>query len=138
MSGVGKSTLLNALQPTLQLRIGEVSDWSHTGRHTTTQVNLIKLDMGGYVVDTPGIREFGLNGLRQDELIQHYPEIRAICGLCRFGDCSHTHEPGCAVKAAVRQGNTSAIRLKNYTSIYATLPATRADERVEAAERTWR
>jgi ribosome biogenesis GTPase len=138
MSGVGKSTLLNAIQPGLQLRIGEVSDHSHTGRHTTSQVNLIKLEMGGYVVDTPGIREFGLKDLRQDELIRHYPEIAAIQGRCRFGDCTHTHEPGCAVKAAVRQGNVSPSRIKSYTSIYATLPKSRAEERAQAVERAWR
>ena len=129
MSGVGKSTLLNAVQPGLQLRTGEVSDHSHTGRHTTTQVNLIKLEMGGYVVDTPGIREFGLKGLRQYELVRYYPEIAAIEGRCRFGDCTHTHEPGCAVKAALRQGNVSRTRFKSYTSIYATLPKSRAEER---------
>jgi ribosome biogenesis GTPase len=138
MSGVGKSTLLNAVQPGLQLRTAEVSDWSHTGRHTTSQVSLIGLEMGGFVVDTPGIREFGLNALRQEDLIQYYPEIAAVQGRCRFGDCTHTHEPGCAVKAAVRQGNVSQTRFKSYTSIYVTLPKSRAEERAQAVERAWR
>jgi ribosome biogenesis GTPase len=138
MSGVGKSTLLNAVQPGLQLRTGDVSDWSHTGRHTTSQVHLIQLELGGYVVDTPGIREFGLSGLRQEDLIQHYPELAAFEGQCRFADCSHTHEPGCAVQAAVRGGHISRMRLKNFQRIYATLPKSRAQEREMAQERTWR
>jgi ribosome biogenesis GTPase len=138
LSGVGKSTLLNAVQPGLRLRTGEISDHSHTGRHTTAQVNLIELEMGGAIVDTPGIREFGLRGLRQEELIQHYPEIAALQGRCRFGDCTHTHEPGCAVRAAVRRGSVSAERVKSYTSIHATLPKSRAEERAQAVERAWR
>jgi ribosome biogenesis GTPase len=138
MSGVGKSTLLNAVQPGLELRTAEVSDWSHTGRHTTTQVSLIGLEMGGFVVDTPGIREFGLSDLRQDDLVQYYPEIAAVQGRCRFGDCTHTHEPGCAVKAAVRQGNVPKARFESYTSIFAALPKSRAEERAQAVERAWR
>ena len=73
LSGVGKSSLLNAVEPGLQLRTNDVSDHSHSGRHTTTQVNLLKLQSGGYVIDTPGIREFGLSGLRRGELIRFYP-----------------------------------------------------------------
>ncbi|MBN1138797.1 MAG: ribosome small subunit-dependent GTPase A [Anaerolineae bacterium] len=144
LSGVGKSTLLNAVQPGLQLRTAEVSDYDHSGRHTTTQVNLLKLDavgpnrLGGYVVDTPGIREFGLKGLRRNELVQYYPEIAAAASRCRFGDCTHTHEPGCAVKAAVRQGSVARTRLDSYTGILAALPKSQADERAEAVTRAWR
>lgn len=123
MSGVGKSSLLNAIQPGLQIQVKEVSDHSREGRHTTTQVSMRELDMGGFVVDTPGIREFGLGGLRQAELVRFYPEIAAAAERCRFGDCSHTHEPGCAVKAAVKQGDVSATRLHNYRCIYDTLPS---------------
>lgn len=121
LSGVGKSSLLAAVQPGLQLHISEVSDYSHEGRHTTTQVAMLKLEMGGFVVDTPGIREFGLSGLRREELARFYPEIAAVQGDCRFGDCSHIHEPGCAVQAAVQQGDISEARYHNYQKIYPTL-----------------
>jgi ribosome biogenesis GTPase len=122
MSGVGKSSLLAAVQPGLKLRTREVSEHSGEGRHTTAQVSLLSLEMGGSVVDTPGIREFGLSGLLRGELIRFYPEIAAVGG-CRFSDCSHTHEPGCAVKAAVKQGLVSATRYHNYEKIYHTLLA---------------
>ncbi len=117
MSGVGKSSLLTAVQPGFQLKVAEVSDDSHEGRHTTTQVNLLELEMGGFVVDTPGIREFGLSGLERGELVRFYPEIAALQGRCRFGDCSHTHEPGCAVKAALRSGRLCEDRYHSYRAI---------------------
>lgn len=135
LSGVGKSSLLNAIDPDIQLRTGDVSEHSHAGRHTTTQVNLLKLRAGGYVVDTPGIREFGLAGLRRGELIRFYPEIVAADGHCRFKDCSHTHEPGCAVKEAVEQGLLSPTRYDSYMAIYQTLPASLAEEREQAQNR---
>jgi ribosome biogenesis GTPase len=138
MSGVGKSTLLNAIQPGLGLRTAEVSEYSHTGRHTTAQVNLIELEIGGYVADTPGIREFGLSGLRQDDLVRHYPEIAALEPGCRFADCTHTHEPGCAVRLAAREGQLSLTRLTNYRRIRATLPDSVAGEREQAQQRAWR
>ena len=121
MSGVGKSSLLAAAEPGLELRTREVSEHSGEGRHATTQVNMVKLQAGGFVIDTPGIREFGLSGLHRDELIRFYPEIAAVGG-CRFSDCSHTHEPGCAVKAAVEQGLISAMRYHSYKKIYHDLP----------------
>jgi ribosome biogenesis GTPase len=116
LSGVGKSSLLSAVQPGLNLRIAEVSARRHEGRHTTAQVNLLKLEMGGQVVDTPGIREFGLSGLRRSELVRFYPEISTISG-CRYADCSHTHEPGCAVRAALREGRVPAVRYDSYRKI---------------------
>jgi ribosome biogenesis GTPase len=122
LSGVGKSSLLSAVQPGLQLRSGEVSERSGEGQHITTQVNLFRLDVGGFVIDTPGIREFGLSGLRQAELARFYPEMVAVQGGCRFNDCSHLHEPGCAVQAAVRRGSVSATRYHNYQKIYESLP----------------
>jgi ribosome biogenesis GTPase len=122
MSGVGKSSLLNAMQPGLEIHTREVSDHSREGRHTTAQVSLLKLESGGFVVDTPGIREFGLSGLRRAELASFYPEIAAVEWKCRFGDCSHTHEPGCAVKEAVRKGRVSGVRYHSYTRIYRCLP----------------
>jgi len=122
LSGVGKSSLLSAAQPGLQLRTGEVSDRSGEGQHVTTQVNLFRLDIGGFVVDTPGIREFGLSGLRRAELASFYPEMTAVQEGCRFSDCSHLHEPSCAVQAAVQQGLVSATRYHNYQKIYECLP----------------
>jgi ribosome biogenesis GTPase len=122
LSGVGKSSLLTAVQPDLQLRTGEISDYRRQGRHTTTQMTLLKLETGGAVVDTPGIREFGLSGLRRAELVNFYPEIAALQGDCRFSNCSHTHEPDCAVRAAVGQGLVSATRYHNYKKIFHTLP----------------
>jgi ribosome biogenesis GTPase len=123
LSGVGKSSLLSAVQPGLQLRTGEVSEYSGQGRHTTAQVISHRLEIGGFVVDTPGIREFGLSSLKQSELARFYPEIVAVAGGCRFDDCAHIHEPGCAVKAAVQQGRVSASRYHNYKKLYHTLSA---------------
>jgi len=121
VSGVGKSSLLIAAQPGLRLRTAEVGEYRREGRHTTSQVTLLRLEMGGFVVDTPGIREFGLSGLRQNELARFYPEIAAVADRCRFGDCSHLHEPGCAVIEAVRQGRVSQARYHNYRKIYSDL-----------------
>jgi ribosome biogenesis GTPase len=121
MSGVGKSTLVAAVQPGLQLRIAEVSERSGEGRHTTAQVSLLKLEMGGALIDTPGIREFGLSGLSSKELACFYPEIAALKGECRFGDCSHIQEPGCVVSTAVEEGLVSPTRYQNYIKIYHTL-----------------
>ena len=122
LSGVGKSTLLNAVQPGLQIHTQEISEYHQSGRHTTTQVSMMELEMGGYVVDTPGIREFGLTGLSKAELASFYPEIAALNGRCQFKDCTHTHEPGCAVKNAVGEGGVSSARYQSYQSIFADLP----------------
>jgi ribosome biogenesis GTPase len=122
LSGVGKSSLLAAVQPGLQLRTAEVSSRRHEGRHTTTQVRLLRLEMGGFVVDTPGIREFGLSGLRRSELAGFYPEMASLGQDCRFANCTHTHEPGCAVRDAVGRGGLSPVRYDSYTKILASLP----------------
>lgn len=122
LSGVGKSSLLMAVQPGLQLRIATVSQVHHEGRHTTAQVHLLKLAMGGFVVDTPGIREFGLSGLRRGELASFYPEIVAAARGCRFSDCAHIQEAGCALPGAVQQGQVAATRYHSYQKIYQTLP----------------
>ncbi|GIK43721.1 MAG: putative ribosome biogenesis GTPase RsgA [Chloroflexota bacterium] len=121
LSGVGKSSLLSAVQPSLQLRTGIVSEASGEGRHTTTQVTMLPLAMGGFVVDTPGIREFGLSGLSPRDLIQFYPDLEAVAARCRFADCSHRHEPDCAVKAAVAAGKLPLTRYDNYQKIYTSL-----------------
>lgn len=121
LSGVGKSSLLAAVQPGLELRTGEVSARSGHGRHTTAQASLLSLEGGGAVIDTPGIREFGLSGLRPEDLVRFYPELAALDMDCRFGNCSHVHEPGCAVKAAVERGAVSETRYQNYTKIHQSL-----------------
>jgi len=121
LSGVGKSSLLMAVQPGLRLRIAATSERHHEGRHTTAQVDMYRLEIGGYVVDTPGIREFGLSGLRRRELVSFYPEMIAVGGECRFANCSHRHEPGCAVRVAVRQGRVSPARYHSYVKIYESL-----------------
>jgi ribosome biogenesis GTPase len=122
MSGVGKSSLLQAVQPDLELRVAEVSTYSGEGMHTTTQVSLLKLHEGGYVVDTPGIRELGLITVHRHELVLYFPEIAALVGQCRFNDCTHTHEPGCAVIQAVENGEIAWTRYKSYQAIYESLP----------------
>jgi ribosome biogenesis GTPase / thiamine phosphate phosphatase len=117
LSGVGKSSLLSVTEPGLNLRTAEVSDRRHEGRHTTTQVTLHPLAAGGFVADTPGIREFGLAGLKRRDLPGFYPEIVAAADGCVYTDCSHTREPGCAVKAAVRDGRIAAMRYASYRKI---------------------
>ena len=117
-SGVGKSSLLNAVQPGLQLRIGEVDTRIHKGRHTTTEVMLLPLEFGGFVADTPGIRTLGL--LEADEeqgLDIHFPEMRAYIPECKFAACTHQHEPACAVKQAVEAGDINPIRYESYLRI---------------------
>jgi len=122
LSGVGKSSLLRAVQPGLALRIGAVSERHHAGKHTTAQVNLLPLEMGGFVADTPGVREFGLAGLRKEELAEHYPEIAAQGLECRYSDCMHVDEPGCTVRAALGKGLVHAARYHNYLKILGELP----------------
>jgi ribosome biogenesis GTPase len=122
LSGVGKSSLLSAVQPGLELRVGQINEQRGEGRHTTTQVVMHRLQRGGFVVDTPGIREFGLSNLRQGELARFYYEIAAAAESCRFGDCSHTHEPGCGVKVAVENGQIAAARYHSYEKIHESLP----------------
>jgi ribosome biogenesis GTPase / thiamine phosphate phosphatase len=121
-SGVGKSSLLNAIQPGLNLRVRAVSDWTFKGKHTTSTSELIALDSGGYVVDTPGLRQFELWGVVPDELSGHFPEFRPYLPLCKFPDCSHTHEAECAVKDAVHWGQIHPGRFESYLKLYAQQP----------------
>lgn len=122
LSGVGKSSLLTAVQPDFQLRVGAVNEELGHGRHTTTQSNMLPFGPDGYVIDTPGIREFGLFGLTRAELIAYYPDLAAHAGRCRFSDCTHQHEPDCAVRAGVQAGTIDATRYHNYTKIWDSLP----------------
>jgi ribosome biogenesis GTPase len=116
-SGVGKSSLLNALFPGLNLRVGEISESVNKGRHTTVGGFLHPLPGGGYVVDTPGLREVGLWALPAESLDRCFPEFRPHLGECRFGDCAHLSEPDCAVRAAVASGGISAERYGSYLTL---------------------
>lgn len=117
-SGVGKSSLLNAAQPGLGLRIGDVSTAVNKGQHTTVSARIIPLECGGYVADTPGLRELGLWGLAADEIPDCFPEFAELIGTCRFArSCSHTHEPGCAVRAAVEAGDIDRGRFESYLTL---------------------
>lgn len=114
-SGVGKTTLLNAIQPGLGLRVNEISDSTGKGKHTTSWLEMFELDFGGSVIDTPGMREFGLWKVAVEDIAGLFPEMRPYIGQCRFGaGCSHTHEPGCAIKEAVQVGHIAERRYSSY------------------------
>lgn len=113
-SGVGKSSLLNAIDPALALSVGAVSTTLNKGRHTTTMAQLIPLGNGGYVADTPGIREIALWNIPQDELENGFREFVPLLGDCRFSDCIHQNEPDCAIRAAVAAGSISQVRYDSY------------------------
>lgn len=117
-SGVGKSSLVNALYPGMQLRVGEISRSVMKGRHTTVGSDMHPLPDGGYVVDTPGLREVGMWSLPLDELDACFLEMRPFLGECRFRDCRHRGEPGCAVRGAVERGDVSAARYDSYLKLY--------------------
>jgi ribosome biogenesis GTPase len=118
-SGVGKSSLLNAVQPDLGLRVREVSEMNQKGRHTTTTADLIRLEFGGWVVDTPGVRQFQLYDTLPEEVEGYFVEFRPFVALCAFPDCTHTHEDRCAVKRAVYRRQLSADRYTSYLGMYA-------------------
>ena len=113
-SGVGKSSLLNAIQPGLALAVKEVSDVNQKGRHTTTYAQLLRLESGGWVVDTPGVRQLALWDTRPEEVEGYFGEFRPFVPLCSFPDCTHTHETGCAVKDAVERKLIGARRYHSY------------------------
>lgn len=117
-SGVGKSSLLNAVQPGLGLQVREVSETTQKGRHTTTTAQLLKLDFGGWVVDTPGIRQFALWDIIPEEVEGFFIEFRPYVHLCAFPDCTHTHEDRCAVKRAVARRHLSAQRYLSYLGMF--------------------
>lgn len=117
-SGVGKSTLINQLIPDLDLRTEIVSDYSGKGQHTTTFAEMFDLPNGGNIIDTPGVKEFGLIDMTQDELALYFPEMQRLLSQCRFNNCKHINEPGCAVKAAVEKDLVSEERYISYLSIW--------------------
>ncbi len=116
-SGVGKSTFLNAIQPDLELKTGEISDVHSKGKHTTTFAEMFQLDIGGSVIDTPGVKEFGLVNMELNEISHFFPDIFQVSENCKFGNCVHVNEPGCAVKQAVEAGTISESRYTSYISI---------------------
>lgn len=117
-SGVGKSTLINHLIPDLDLRTEIVSEYSGKGQHTTTFAEMFDLPGGGRIIDTPGVKEFGLIDMQQDELAEYYPEMRRLLPDCRFANCKHINEPGCAVKAGLETGAVAEERYHTYLSIW--------------------
>ncbi len=116
-SGVGKSTIINSIQPNLSLKTREISDYHETGKHTTTFSELFELDFGGYIIDTPGIKAFGMLEMESWEISHYFPEIFRISEKCQYNNCSHTHEPGCAVKEAVLNGEIAETRFISYLGL---------------------
>ncbi len=113
-SGVGKSSLIKAIDPALEPKIGRISDAHLQGRHTTSLYEMYNIATGGYIIDTPGLRGFGLVSLEKEEIALYFPEMLKVSEGCRFAPCTHTHEPGCAVKDAVESGEISAERYNSY------------------------
>ncbi|WP_185267488.1 small ribosomal subunit biogenesis GTPase RsgA [Halopseudomonas xiamenensis] len=120
-SGVGKSSLINALLPEADLRVGALSELTGKGTHTTTTARLFHFPDGGDLIDSPGIREFGLTHISHEDLLEGFIEFRPFLGHCRFRDCQHLHEPGCALLAAVASQDISATRMNSYRHILASL-----------------
>ncbi len=116
-SGVGKSTMINQLVPGKGIKTKEVSGWSGKGQHTTTFAEMFDLPGGGRIIDTPGVKEFGLIDFEKEELSQYFPEMRAVMKHCRFNNCLHINEPGCAVKQAVIDKSISEARYVSYVAI---------------------
>lgn len=116
-SGVGKSTLLNAVSPELSLRTGEISNYSNKGKHTTTFAEMFELTFGGNIIDTPGIKELGVVDFDKRLVSHYFREMKALIGQCKFNDCQHVNEPGCAVLKAVEAGEISVARYNSYVSI---------------------
>jgi len=116
-SGVGKSAIINATDPNLNLKVGEISQFHSKGKHTTTFAQMFPLSQGGFIIDTPGIKEFGLIQYSKEEIRDYFPEIRAYNNSCRFNNCCHINEPHCAVKKAVEENKIPSSRYLNYLAI---------------------
>ena len=115
-SGVGKSTLIGTIAPDIEIRTGEISESHHKGKHTTTFSTMYPIE-GGYIIDTPGIKGFGLIDIDDKELCRYFPEMMRLSPDCRFYNCTHTHEPGCAVVEAVKEGVVAYSRYESYLKI---------------------
>ena len=122
-SGVGKTTLVNSLDPTLTLRTGEISKVHEQGKHTTTFAEMHSLASGGYIIDTPGIRAFGVIDLEKEHMAHYFPEMRNLIGACRFHNCLHLNEPNCAVKDAVEKDEISFSRYQSYLDLMYEYPS---------------
>lgn len=120
-SGVGKSAMINYIDSTLNLKEGEISHVHSKGKHTTTFATMFSLSFGGNIIDTPGIKEFGLVGFEKEELGQRFPEMRSRMNKCKFNNCLHFNEPGCAIISAVENGEIAAFRYKNYLNMLSEL-----------------
>ena len=116
-SGVGKSALVNRLDPNLNVRVGEISDVHEKGKHTTTFSQMVPLSFGGYIIDSPGIKEFGLYDMEKETLAQRFPEMRNLMHECKFSNCTHLHEPHCAIKDAVENNVIADWRYNDYCSM---------------------
>ncbi len=116
-SGAGKSALLNTIDPDLNIRIGEISDAHNKGKHTTTFAQMHELGNGGYIIDSPGIKEFGLINYEKYEISHFFLEMRPFMNKCKYHNCTHIHEPECKVKDAVKNGEIHSVRYKNYVNI---------------------
>jgi len=116
-SGVGKSAIINTIDPELNLKVGEISQFHSKGKHTTTFAQMFPLSQGGFIIDTPGIKEFGLIQYSKEEIRDYFPEIRQFNNQCRFNNCCHINEPDCAVKKAVEEGKIPSSRYLNYLAI---------------------
>lgn len=116
-SGVGKSTLVNAMDKNLDLRVGEISDAHSKGKHTTTFAEMHRLNYGGFIIDTPGIKELGLVDMEKEEISDYFPEMRALRNKCKFNNCLHLNEPKCAIIEAVDKGEIAASRYSSYLGI---------------------
>ncbi|OOS01043.1 ribosome biogenesis GTPase RsgA [Canicola haemoglobinophilus] len=125
-SGVGKSSLINHILPEVQAQTGDVSQVSGLGQHTTTSSRLYHLPQGGNLIDSPGIREFGLWHLEQDQITKGYREFQYFLGTCKFRDCKHLHDPGCAIQLAVEEGKIHPLRFENYHRLIASLAETKS------------
>lgn len=116
-SGVGKSSLLNSISPGLNLKTGDISNFSQKGTHTTTFAEMFELSFGGNIIDTPGIKEFGIVDFNESEISHYFKEMRPFITQCRFNNCKHLNEPGCAVKEAVEKGEIASERFESYINI---------------------
>lgn len=118
ISGVGKTSLINSIDPSLDLKTSKISDYHKSGKHSTTFAEMFELSFGGYIIDTPGLRGFGLYDIKKEELFHYFPEIFKASKNCRFYNCTHVHEPGCEVIEEVKSGKISELRYQNYISIF--------------------
>ena len=117
-SGVGKTTLLNTVEPGLNLKTSEISEMHQQGKHTTTFAEMFELNFGGFLIDTPGVKAFGLIDFKKEELSHYFLEMRGLLNNCHFNNCVHKNEPKCAVKDALENDEISTFRYNNYLSIY--------------------